>query len=394
MSPPPPPPTPPPPKALPPAKYPPLQPSYILRGHAQPIHSLTFLCNNTHLLSADAAGICILWTLSTRRPLAVWASHTASILSVAEWTPVSPSGSTDQRIITHGRDHKLRVWKFPRPSDDVASALPIDNGGSITGRAPWLVSALSVNALNFCGFAHCPVRDEDPDTEGYTPTLIAVPSPLESAAVDIFSLPSTTRVHARIQASTQTGMAMALSLHWVAEVLTLIAGYESGHVVVFSHQEGVWNETYISQAHTQPVLGLSVAPQGEWILTTAADALLVRHALGQEGAGKKVDTKHAGQQAVAVRSDGKIFATAGWDGRFRVFSAKTMKELAVLKWHTVGCYAVAFAEILADKEGDGQAGTEVARPLSVDEARVGRESGKHWIAGGAKDGKVSLWEVY
>ena len=212
--------------------------------------------------------------------------------------------------------------------------------------------------------------------------------------MDIFSLPSTTRVHARIQTSAQTGMAMALCLRWVAGILTLIVGYESGHVAIFTHREDTWSVIYISQAHTQPVLGLAVAPQGEWVLTTAADALLVRHALGQEGMEKKVDTKHAGLQAVAVRSDGKIFATAGWDGRFRVFSTGKMKELAVLKWHTVGCYAVAFAEVLADEGGEEQVGTEVARPLSVDEARVRLESRKHWIAGGAKDGKVSLWEVY
>jgi len=384
----------PPPKALPSGAHPPLQPGYILRGHAQPIHALTFLSDNKHLLTADAAGICVLWTLATRRPLAVWAAHAASILSVAEWTPAPPSALTDRRIITHGRDHKLCVWKFPQPSDDVAVTLPIDTGGAITGHPPWLVSTLSVNALNFCGFAHCPAHDEDPDGEGYTPILVAVPSPLESAAVDIFSLPSTTRVHARIQASAQTGMAMALSLCWAAGVLTLITGYESGHVTVFSHREGTWSEVYISQAHTQPVLSMSVAPQREWFLTTAADAHLVRHALEQEGAEKTVDTKHSGLQTVAVRSDGKIFATAGWDGRFRVFSVKTMKELAVLKWHTVGCYAVAFAEILADESTDEQADTEVARPMSVGEARVRRESRQHWIAGGAKDGKISLWKVY
>ena len=82
-----------------------------------------------------------------------------------------------------------------------------------------------------------------------------------------------------------------------------------------------------------------------------------------------------------------------------------MKELAVLKWHREGCYAVAFGEVLdgggggggrwvkereQEEEGDGD-GSEV---LSVEKRREKRVKETHWVAGGAKDGKVSLWEIY
>lgn len=90
-----------------------------------------------------------------------------------------------------------------------------------------------------------------------------------------------------------------------------------------------------------------------------------------------------------MRSDGKIFATAGWDTRIRVYSAKTMKELAVLKWHREGCYAVAFGEVLS-QEGSGEDGVMV----TAEERRRERVKTVHWVAGGAKDGKVSLWEIY
>ena len=80
--------------------------------------------------------------------------------------------------------------------------------------------------------------------------------------------------------------------------------------------------------------------------TSSADAIIARHSLSQhDGEMKTIQTKHAGQQSLSVRSDAKIFATAGWDGRARVYSTKSMKELAVLKWHKEGCYALAFAEI-------------------------------------------------
>ena len=80
----------------------------------------------------------------------------------------------------------------------------------------------------------------------------------------------------------------------------------------------------------------------------------------------------------------------------------------MLKWHREGCYAVAFGEVLGGggsggggrwekeqeqeekEEGDGD-GSEV---LSVEKRREKRVKETHWVAGGAKDGKVSLWEIY
>ncbi|OHT04847.1 hypothetical protein TRFO_27651 [Tritrichomonas foetus] len=53
---------------------------------------------------------------------------------------------------------------------------------------------------------------------------------------------------------------------------------------------------------------------------------------------------HAGVDDITVRCDGKIWATAGWDGRVRLFDAKKGKPLAVLKHHRGGIHSVAFAD--------------------------------------------------
>jgi hypothetical protein len=66
-----------------------------------------------------------------------------------------------------------------------------------------------------------------------------------------------------------------------------------------------------------------------------------------------------------------------------------MKELAVLKWHQEGCYSVAFGEVL---EPDQSKETDAL--ITVEERRREKVRAVHWVAGGAKDGKVSLWEVY
>ncbi|KAH4932604.1 hypothetical protein HBI65_211170 [Parastagonospora nodorum] len=117
---------------------------------------------------------------------------------------------------------------------------------------------------------------------------------------------------------------------------------------------------------------------------------------------KSTNTKHSGQQSLRVRSDGRILATGGWDTRIRIYSTKTLKEVAVLKWHKEGIYAVDFAEVLdagdlAGQDGQGGDGEVVRKETGLGKLQKQREQAmqlKHWIVAGAKDGKVSLWEVF
>ncbi|KAF1927893.1 WD40 repeat-like protein [Didymella exigua CBS 183.55] len=121
---------------------------------------------------------------------------------------------------------------------------------------------------------------------------------------------------------------------------------------------------------------------------------------------KVQNTKHAGQQSLSARSDGRLLATGGWDSRVRIYSAKTLKEVAVLKWHKEGVYAVAFGKILDGIDLEHNARDSQSQDVNREVAK--RETGlgklqrqreekmqvKHWIAAGAKDGKISLWEVF
>jgi len=251
-------------------------------------------------------------------------------------------------------------------------------------------------------------------------------------------------------------MIMALALFHQNASLTLVAAYENGLAAVASMAEdGSWTETYRARPHSQPILSLDLPPSKEYFFTSSADAILVKHPVpfsslpvkvrdpppppavdddrndgrlrrarssaiaidSMEGPSpaaqvvtqplKIVNTKHAGQQSLKVRSDGKVFATAGWDSRVRVYSAKTMKEVAVLKWHTVGCYAVAFSPV--HSETAPTAASNQAAPLSqvlttdssisllettVKERRMKYAETAHWLVAGSKDGKVSLWDVF
>lgn len=232
---------------------------------------------------------------------------------------------------------------------------------------------------------------------------------------------------------------MTLGLHSSLSSLQLLVGYESGHTAVFTLSKlspPTWSITYLSCPHTQPVLSLAAAPSLSSYYTTSADAVLAAHpltpsspptpssatpqrtptALPLSAPLKTSNTAHAGQQSAAVRSDAKVIATAGWDARVRVYAARSLRELAVLKWHREGVYAVDFAdvgpavertraEVAESESGEAmwrkeQAVVDVRRDVGTGEwegaaerrERVARTT--HWLAAGAKDGNVSLWEIY
>ncbi|KAK0746749.1 WD repeat-containing protein [Schizothecium vesticola] len=416
----------------------PAHPKSILRGHKTSVHAAAFIRGNERLLTGDSDGFVIVWDLTILRPRAVWQAHNGAILGFSSWGP--------DRIITHGRDNKLIVWKLGVADESALSTtLPLDSSPEPRPK-PWILYMLSINTMNFCSFSHCPASPHDADP---TPDLlVAVPNTLFSEAVDIFHLPTQERRHT-IRLEDKGGMVMALALLHLHSTLTLAAGYENGVVATAQLPPGTtgWTTTYHVQPHSQPVLSLSLSPRHDYFLTSSADALLIKHPLPSPGCVLSADTttktatiaddptsailgpkpqttttttvqaplavlntRHAGQQALAVRSDGRIFATAGWDARVRVYAPQgAMREVAVLKWHQAGCYALAVADVgpPPSPSSGGQAGGEAGEgagssvvmvkgkgELSVREKRVRQAKEGHWIAAGSKDGKVSLWDIY
>ncbi|KAI0508692.1 WD repeat-containing protein [Xylaria bambusicola] len=464
------------------SQQPAAQPKSVLRGHRTQVHATTFVRNNKRLASGDADGFVVLWDLTIMRPRAVWRAHTAAILGISGWG--------DDKLVTEGRDNRLIVWKITTADEEnLSTDLPLDESAPERPQ-PWILHILEVNTMNFCSFAQCSPKPGT-DLAVSDELLLAVPNTLATEAVDIFHLPSQTRL-STVHLGSKTekkGMVMALSLFWRHEFLFLLAGYENGLAVVARRRhKGAWDILYKYQAHSQPILSLDCDPEKEYFLTSGADAIIAKHPIphanpatplvpvsekvvtpsddskGVEeskqqlsglsaglaamstpdtaslprGLPKKkavnietsplkvINTKHSGQQGLQVRSDGRIFATAGWDSKVRVYSAKTMTELAVLKWHNVGCYAAAFSTLEASKSesgsddpNDNHTKAEVQEParssedtiaveneersvttgiglgeLSVKDRRIKMAKEAHWLAAGSKDGKISLWDIY
>ena len=152
-------------------KLAPAQPTYVLRGHAAPVHCVQFVNSNAHLITGDAEGWVVIWDVTTKRPLSVWRAHDEALLATAAWAP--------DRIITHGRDHRICVWQW-RADDSLSTVLPVHDASSHRP-CPWLLHLLHVNTLNFCSFSYC-LQPCDPQA-GPSSVLLAVPGALNSDGV-------------------------------------------------------------------------------------------------------------------------------------------------------------------------------------------------------------------
>ncbi|KAM3467306.1 hypothetical protein MY5147_005445 [Beauveria neobassiana] len=450
-------------------------PVNILRGHKSQIHAAAFVRGNDRLATGDADGYVMLWDLAIMRPKAVWRAHENAILAIRGW------GS--DKIITHGRDHRLVVWQLRAEDEEIlSSASPLEQTGDAPPQ-PWMLHVLDVNTMNFCAFAGCPKTPGASATladDSSASILVAVPNTLLAESIDIFELPSQKRIHT-VKPGGKHGMAMTLAILYKERHLVLVAGFENGMCSVFVLRENTndWITTYRGQPHSQPVLSLDADSRGKYFISSAADAFIVKHpiptslqtiipgvsaaeqvatvtedrtpapqaapagigalfagepssAAGASGIStvdtkawedpiKVANTKHAGQQSLTIRSDGRIFATAGWDSKIRVYATKSLKELAVLKWHQVGVYAAAFAHLKSEADQDltthsnehrqqvasstqeaassalvarhGEA-VEKTQAMTVKDRRLHKAKHTHWLAAGAKDGKISLWDLY
>lgn len=221
-----------------------------------------------------------------------------------------------------------------------STELPLEGEQKKERRQPWLLHALDAPTTNFCAFSSCAgprsantqeasvASDSSATTETTNSTseeeeestlLIATASATESE-IQIHSLPSELKVGiipGPDQTRGKTGMVMALCIFTTStNKVAVVAGYESGRTYVYAQiaTVGCWEARYTCCPHSQPILSMDVDLSLGVYFTSGADAVVAKHPLSLEvqggGAVKEVQTKHAGQQGLSVRSDGKVFATA------------------------------------------------------------------------------------
>ncbi|EEB09572.1 astra associated protein 1 A [Schizosaccharomyces japonicus yFS275] len=360
-------------------------PFFVLRGHLSSVTSLSFVSDGI-LYSGDANGWMICWDLSVMRPTHIWRAHTKSILGVY--------GCSSEVVWTHGRDMQVARWHLNPPTG--GSHIPLSLLHAIqqekkndqqSSSSLTIVSSVhkgyffQTNNLTFCSFAISPAAG-----------LLVVPNTVNAEQLDVYALNDTSdsdrrdncgkRLQHALEPKPQiekTGAVMSVALHVKYNKVVLVAGYESGHVVQYIadvdaaqkvnvYFQQVWQVMYAEKVHKEPVLSVVFGNDNGYLYSSSADDYIVRHTicLSKETHTnpESMKTGHPGQQCLRVRSDDKILVSAGWDGRGRVYGAKSLAKLAVLKYHSETCNCAAI------------------------------QPGSNLIALGSKDSRISLWQIY
>jgi len=125
------------------------------------------------------------------------------------------------------------------------------------------------------------------------------------------------------------GMCMHLKLMKFGTKCAVVSSYEDGGIYFW---DILTTKLLMSnKLHTQPALCLSVNKESNRGLSGSADNNIVAFSFNYDTLSLKIDAKlplqKPGIAAIKFRDDEKIFASAGWDHRIRIFDAKKIKTI-------------------------------------------------------------------
>ncbi|TPX41702.1 hypothetical protein SeMB42_g05457 [Synchytrium endobioticum] len=340
---------------------------FLFRGHESDVRAVSFLPDGRGLLSADAAGVIVIWSLDTKRPLRKWQAHSRVIYAMEVIQGTSSAPTMSLMILSQARDGLLRVW-------DARQVMDVN----VLNEDVQCVLELPVNPLTFCRFSWCV-------TNAPHHLLLALSNLDNSERIDVYNLTQQQFITKAIHTTLKSGMCLCTKLFNQpppsdTSTPKLAAGYEDGSVTI-------WAALHASMIgridiFKEPIFSLDVHHEGLKGVAAGAENRIATFSIEFDEAGSTKSLQYAllpsaGIADVAIRGDGRIVATAGWDSKIRIFAMKKLRPLAVLTAHRDGVQCVAFA-------------WKSHWPDS-------RERENEWaslLATGSKDKRVALYKIY
>jgi WD40 repeat protein len=268
-------------------------PVAVLRGHQKPVQSVCFIPNQ--LISSSHGCELFLWDLQTRRiirELHKFEDSEDGFLRVC---------ADEAMIACNSRLGRLFFYDLAgNPIREVATNIAAGFCGCrLLGTALWFPDAFNGRLCVF-------------DTKGGS----------------------------HFPVTTLGGHGMMMDVTIKNETITI--AFEDSLIAAFDSRnpaEPVWqNDLKLGE----PAISIAAVAERRCVVGSAQREILVV-APDEKLTFYEMPDGHPGVDDIAVRCDGKIWATGGWDGRVRLFDAKKRRALAVLKHHNGGVHTVAFA---------------------------------------------------
>lgn len=345
-------------------KRPPPDPVAVLRGHRASVTDLCFHPLKNILFSGSTDGELRIWdTLQHRTMSSSWVHSAAhGIISIVS--------SGENRVISQGRDGTVKLWD-------------IGEGG--LSRNP--LTTIKTNSYHFCKLSllnaeikPTEVTVNHRETEGLgseIPANYVATAGQDLSMVEIWDVNNAEKIITLPCYSTSSdnsmksrGMCMAVRAflpsgsHAHANV---VSGYEDGSMVLWDLRNPALPVISV-KFHSEPILSLSIDYLCGGGVSGSADEKIVMFQLDPSTGSclvrKEIVLDRPGISSTSIRPDGKIFATAGWDHRLRVYDYRKGNALAILKYHHATCNAVTFS------------------------------ASSKLMASSSEDATIALWEIY
>ena len=420
-------------------------PFAVLRSHAAPVGVIRFLNLGSHsgsthspatLVSGDQRGIVFLWDLASRRVAHRVDAHVheatghSTTLSTGGVLAVDAAGG---RLLTQGRDGLVKVWDIAEGRTQTSAGPSTSNSGKAGSnaaaygplRALQERSSFNTFAATFCKFSVIA------GAAGSGPTLIAAPA-VNPSQLDVWDLRARTVAASFVPpcgkaGSGGWGMCTACKLlrsvgAMAGHRLFVAAVYEDGHLRIFDGLRPGSAPAITAKLLDDVILSIAVNVGSTRGVVVGAGASASAFALDLKTFRVRVarcfplggKVRDGAGEVVLREWDERIFATAGWDGRVRIFDWNRLRPLAILKHHEASVCSLAFSPHPVDARSihDSVLGAVASDTLGCENAgmplvAVDTENGLDGhqrqplgdgagvvLASASKDARIALWKIY
>ncbi|XP_030378284.1 guanine nucleotide-binding protein subunit beta-like protein 1 [Scaptodrosophila lebanonensis] len=321
----------------------PPDPVYSLRCSEMDAVSSVCFHGNERLLAGTIKGNVFMWNLQTNRP----AFH----FKVGE-QPITSLHHSPERLVTQEKGGTVTLWTMSN------NCYARDR--TISG--------------NYLGYCHSAMHMSPNNPHGSVKLFY----PCDRSTIGVLHITDPTEPIQKLVPYgpnlPQLGAVSCFTSFEFSSNLFLLAGYESGHFLTWNVTLGTVVDM-IAGLGPQPTTVDYDLVTNRGVIGGASDKITVfsyqRPPTIKVLRGTELLVRNAGLNCVRIRGDRKVFASAGWDGRIRIFSWKSMRSLAVLLQHKHGS--------IMDLAFSPQKVAMWGAPI---------------MAAAGMDGQISLWSLY